>query len=77
MASIRSKGNTTTERAFLSILRQAGISGWRDILIFRGSRILSFDPSGLPYSLTAAFGMAVHDAIARPKTTVPTGRKNS
>jgi len=29
MASIRSKGNKTTERVFLSILRQAGISGWR------------------------------------------------
>jgi DNA mismatch endonuclease (patch repair protein) len=29
MSSIRSTGNTTTERVFLSILRQAGISGWR------------------------------------------------
>jgi DNA mismatch endonuclease (patch repair protein) len=29
MASIRSKGNTTTERAFLQLLRGEGISGWR------------------------------------------------
>jgi DNA mismatch endonuclease (patch repair protein) len=29
MASIRSKGNATTERAFLILLREAGISGWR------------------------------------------------
>lgn len=29
MASIRSKGNATTERAFLRLLREAGISGWR------------------------------------------------
>jgi DNA mismatch endonuclease (patch repair protein) len=29
MSSIRSKGNATTERAFLQLLRTAGISGWR------------------------------------------------
>lgn len=29
MASIRSKGNATTERTFLTLLREAGISGWR------------------------------------------------
>jgi DNA mismatch endonuclease (patch repair protein) len=29
MASIRSKGNATTERVFLQLLRHAGISGWR------------------------------------------------
>ena len=29
MASIRSKGNSTTERAFVRLLREAGISGWR------------------------------------------------
>src|SRR5437016_1095157 len=29
MASIRSKGNATTEHAFLAILRHAGITGWR------------------------------------------------
>ena len=29
MASIRSKGNATTEGAFLILLREAGISGWR------------------------------------------------
>lgn len=29
MASIRSKGNATTERTFLQLLRRARISGWR------------------------------------------------
>jgi len=29
MASIRSKGNKTTEGAFARLLREAGISGWR------------------------------------------------
>ena len=29
MASIRSKGNVTTERAFLLLLREAKIRGWR------------------------------------------------
>jgi DNA mismatch endonuclease, patch repair protein len=50
MASIRSKGNRTTERVFLSILRQAGISGWRRHLnlpgkpdfVFRSQRLAIF-----------------------------------
>jgi len=50
MASIRSKGNRTTERAFLSILREARISGWRRHLklpgkpdfVFRSSRLAIF-----------------------------------
>lgn len=50
MASIRSKGNATTERAFLQLLRQAGISGWRRHLnlpgkpdfVFRASRLAVF-----------------------------------
>jgi DNA mismatch endonuclease, patch repair protein len=50
MASIRSKGNATTERVFLSILRQAGISGWRRHLnlpgkpdfVFRSARLAVF-----------------------------------
>ncbi|HWZ99582.1 MAG TPA: very short patch repair endonuclease [Candidatus Dormibacteraeota bacterium] len=50
MASIRSKGNSTTERAFVSILREAGISGWRRHLnlpgkpdfVFRSKRLAIF-----------------------------------
>lgn len=50
MASIRSKDNTTTEHVFLSILRQAGISGWRRHLnlpgkpdfVFRSQRLAVF-----------------------------------
>lgn len=29
MASIRSEGNATTERAFVDLVRDAGIAGWR------------------------------------------------
>jgi DNA mismatch endonuclease (patch repair protein) len=50
MASIRSKGNKTTERVFLSILRRARISGWRRHLnlpgkpdfVFRAERVAIF-----------------------------------
>src|SRR5260370_18844295 len=50
MARIRAKGNTTTERVFLSIRRQAGISGWRRHLnlpgkpdfVFRSQRLAIF-----------------------------------
>jgi DNA mismatch endonuclease (patch repair protein) len=50
MASIRSKGNATTERAFLRLLRNARISGWRRHLslpgkpdfVFRSRRLAVF-----------------------------------
>jgi DNA mismatch endonuclease, patch repair protein len=50
MASIRSKGNTTTERVFLSLLRQARIFDWRRHLnlpgkpdfVFRSQRLAIF-----------------------------------
>src|SRR4029077_3794878 len=50
MASIRSKGNATTERAFLRLLREAGISGWRrhwkipgrPDFVFRSRRVAIF-----------------------------------
>jgi len=50
MASIRSKDNSTTERVFLSMLRQAGITGWRRHLnlpgnpdfVFRSKRLAIF-----------------------------------
>jgi len=50
MASIRSKGNVTTEGAFISILRKAGVSGWRRHLrlpgkpdfVFRTQRVAVF-----------------------------------
>ena len=50
MGSIRSKGNTTTERAFLAILRHAGITGWRrhaslpgkPDFVFRSQRLAIF-----------------------------------
>jgi DNA mismatch endonuclease (patch repair protein) len=50
MASIRSKGNATTELAFLALLRNAKISGWRRHLnlpgkpdfVFRSRRLAVF-----------------------------------
>jgi DNA mismatch endonuclease (patch repair protein) len=50
MASIRSKGNATTERAFLRLLREAQISGWRRHVklpgkpdfVFRSQRLAVF-----------------------------------
>jgi DNA mismatch endonuclease, patch repair protein len=50
MASIRSKGNATTEKAFLRLLREGGISGWRRHIdlpgkpdfVFRGRRLAVF-----------------------------------
>ena len=50
MASIRSKGNATTEQVFLHLLRQAGIHGWRRHVglpgkpdfLFRAQRVAVF-----------------------------------
>lgn len=50
MASIRSKGNATTERVFLRLLQKARISGWRRHLnlpgkpdfVFRSQRLAIF-----------------------------------
>jgi DNA mismatch endonuclease, patch repair protein len=50
MASIRSKGNATTEHAFLKLLRAFGISGWRrhpslpgkPDFVFRSKRLAVF-----------------------------------
>jgi DNA mismatch endonuclease (patch repair protein) len=50
MSSIRSKGNVTTERAFLQLLRDGRISGWRrhanlpgrPDFVFRSSRVAVF-----------------------------------
>ena len=50
MASIRSKGNATTERAFVRVLRKARICGWRRHVglpgkpdfVFRQNRIAVF-----------------------------------
>lgn len=42
MTSIRSKGNATTEGAFLILLREAGISGWRRHLKLPGRPDFAF-----------------------------------
>src|SRR5258708_1523316 len=55
MASIRSEGNPTTERVFLSILRKAGISGWRRHLNLPGRPDFAFRAQRLAIFLDGCF----------------------
>jgi len=55
MASIRSEGNSTTERVFLSILRQAGICGWRRHLKLPGKPDFAFRSQRLAIFLDGCF----------------------
>src|SRR5260370_34304759 len=55
MASIRSKGNATTERVFLSIVRKAGISGWRRQLNLPGKPDFAFRSQRLAIFLDGCF----------------------
>jgi DNA mismatch endonuclease (patch repair protein) len=55
MASIRSKGNSTTERVFLSILRGAKISGWRRHLNLPGKPDFVFPSRRIAVFLDGCF----------------------
>ena len=55
MASIRSKGNATTERVFLSILRHARISGWRRHLNLPGKPDFAFRSQRVAIFLDGCF----------------------
>lgn len=55
MASIRSRDNKTTERVFLSILRQARISGWRRHLNLPGKPDFAFRCQRLAIFLDGCF----------------------
>jgi len=55
MASIRSKGNASTEQAFVSILRQAGISGWRRHLNLPGKPDFAFRSKRVAIFLDGCF----------------------
>ena len=55
MSSIRSKGNKTTERVFASILRQAGISGWRRHLSLPGKPDFAFRSQRIAIFLDGRF----------------------
>jgi DNA mismatch endonuclease (patch repair protein) len=55
MASIRSKGNASTERAFLQLLRDARISGWRRHLSLPGKPDFVFPVRGLAIFIDGCF----------------------
>lgn len=55
MASIRSKGNATTERAFLQLLRRAKISGWRRHLRLPGKPDFVFQSHRLAIFIDGCF----------------------
>ena len=55
MSSIRSKGNATTERAFLQLLRTARISGWRRHVKLPGKPDFIFRDKGLAVFIDGCF----------------------
>ena len=55
MASIRSKGNATTELAFLRLLRDAGIAGWRRHLDLPGKPDFAFPSRHLVVFIDGCF----------------------
>lgn len=75
MASIRSKGNITTERAFLSILRKAGISGWRRHLNLPGKPDFAFGAHRLAVFLDGCFWHGCPRCYRLPYDNRPYWRK--
>lgn len=55
MASIRSKGNATTERVFMQLLRKARISGWRRHVGLPGKPDFVFHSNRLAVFLDGCF----------------------
>ena len=55
MTSIRSKGNATTELAFLRLLRNAGISGWRRHVNLPGKPDFAFPSRRLAVFIDGCF----------------------
>jgi len=55
MASIRSRGNRTTELAFASLLRKAGITGWRRHLALPGRPDFAFTRCHLAVFIDGCF----------------------
>ena len=55
MASIRSKGNATTEGAFLQLLRKATLSGWRRHVNLPGKPDFTFREEGLAVFIDGCF----------------------
>lgn len=55
MASIRSKGNATTEIVFLRLLRRAGIHGWRRHVDLPGRPDFVFRSHGLAVFIDGCF----------------------
>src|SRR5260370_35072074 len=55
MASIRSKGNATTERVFMQLLRNSRISGWRRHLNLPGKPDFAFPSSRVAIFVDGCF----------------------
>ncbi len=75
MASIRSKGNATTEGIFLAILREAGISGWRRHLNLPGKPDFVFQTQKLVVFLDGCFWHGCPHCYRLPQDNRPYWKK--
>jgi DNA mismatch endonuclease (patch repair protein) len=75
MASIRSKGNVTTERAFLQLLRRARISGWRRHVNLPGKPDFTFKKKGIAIFIDGCFWHGCPRCYRLPEDNRPYWRK--
>ena len=75
MASIRSKGNATTERTFLALLRKARISGWRRHVDLPGKPDFTFKKKGLAIFIDGCFWHGCPLCYRLPEDNRPYWRK--
>src|SRR6266513_1852866 len=75
MASIRSKGNATTERAFLRLLREARICGWRRHLNLPGKPDFVFRSRHLAVFIDGCFWHGCPRCYRMPEDNRPYWRK--
>jgi DNA mismatch endonuclease (patch repair protein) len=75
MTSIRSKGNATTEIAFLCLLRNARISGWRRHLNLPGKPDFAFRSRRLAVFIDGCFWHGCPTCYRMPEDNRPYWRK--
>jgi len=75
MASIRSKGNATTERAFVALLRKARISGWRKHINLPGKPDFIFKKKSLAIFIDGCFWHGCPLCYRLPEDNRPYWRK--
>ena len=71
MASIRSRGNTTTEAAFANLLRQANVSGWRRHLPLPGKPDFAFHRNRVAVFIDGCFWHGCPDCYRLPEDNRP------